>query len=113
LWNDVQARVYITDLPQNEITSRLRTTGLKAAKENFEKAALASSSYKNWEKHTLDILDAPDWSDFILGENLDFYVRRVNDKTVVFVFLHADRFEKEIALLVDSFTWADPHINKE
>jgi len=113
LWNDLQARVYITNLTQNEVISRLRTAGLKAAKDNFEKATLASSSFKDWEKHSFDILDAPDWSDFILGENLDFYIHPVNGKTVVFVFLHADRFENEIALLLNSFSWQNPYLNNK
>lgn len=104
LWNDLQSRVYITALTPEEIASRLETDGLKTATTNFEKASLAVSQYKDWERYSFEILDAP--THFILEKRLEFYVRRVNNETVVFVFLHADPFESEIALLLNSFSWS-------
>jgi hypothetical protein len=105
LWNDLQVRVYITELTPEEISVKLKTEGLKIASTNFEKASLTSNKYQDWDKYTYRLLDAPEWSDLILSETLDFYVRRNADKTVTFVFLHADRFETEIGLLLDSFKW--------
>lgn len=105
LWNDLQGRVYITDLTPEEVATRVGKQGLDKASEVFERASVESGNHENWEKRTLDILDAPSWSDFILGENLDFYYRSFGKKTVVMVFLHADRFDKEINLILDSFKW--------
>ena len=94
----------MTDLTTDEIASRLHGDGLDLAKANFEKATLSVSSHSNWNKYTFEILDAP--THFMLFKRLDFYLRRVGDKTIVFVFLHADLFEKEIALLLNSFSWS-------
>jgi hypothetical protein len=107
LWNDLQGRVYITDLTPEEIATRVEKQGYDKASEIFERASVKSGRHGNWEKRTLDILDAPSWSDFILGENLDFYYRSFENKTVVLVFLHTDRFEEEINLILDSFKWSN------
>jgi hypothetical protein len=103
LWNDLQARIYITQLRPEEIVRRLETAGLRTAQSNFEDASFEVSKYKEWSKFTFKILDAP--THFILYKRLAFFLRRENDATVVFVFLHADPFEEEIALLLNSFRW--------
>lgn len=107
LWNDLQGRVYITDLTPGEVAARVEKQGRDKASKVFEHAAVISGNHGKWEKRTLDILDAPSWSDFILGKNLDFYYRPFGNKTVVFVFLHTDSFDKEINLLLDSFKWSN------
>lgn len=107
LWNDLQGRVYVTDLTPEEVAGRVEKQGLNKAAEVFERASVKSSKHGNWEKRTLDILDAPAWSCLILGKNLDFYYRSFGDKTVVIVFLHTDRFDKEINLILDSFKWSN------
>jgi len=101
LWNDLQGRVYIVDLTPEEIATRIEKQGLSKAVSVFERASLKSESYGVWQKQTLDILDAP--THFMLYKDLDFYYRPFDNKTVVFVFLHADRFEKEINLILNSF----------
>ncbi len=106
LWNDLQDRVYITDLTPGEVTARVEKQGRDEASKLFEGADVISGNHGKWEKRTLDILDAPSWSDFMLGKNLDFYYRRFGNKTVVFVFLHTESFDKEINLLLDSFKWS-------
>ncbi len=106
-WNDLQGRVYVTDLTPEEIAARVEKQGRNKASEVFERADVKFGTHGNWERRTLDILDAPSWSDFMLGEGLDFYYRPFGNKTVVIVFLHTDRFEKEINLILDSFKWSN------
>lgn len=101
LWNDLQARIYITNLTPQEIETSIENKGLKTAAANFEEASLKTDKYRSWTKHSFKILDAP--THFLLFKSLDFYTRCENDLTVVFVFLHADSFEKEISMLLDSF----------
>lgn len=36
---------------------------------------------------------------------MDFYYRRFGNKTVVFVFLYADDFDKTIGEILNSFEW--------
>lgn len=104
-WNDLQARVFVTDLNPEEIAVRVEKQGLDKASEVFERASVKSGNHGEWEKRTLDIIDAP--THFILGKNLDFYYRSFGNKTVVVVFLHTDKFEKEINLILDSFKWTN------
>lgn len=105
LWNDLQGRVYIIDSKPEEIGIEIETVGLKKARDVFEKALVKSEKRGEWNKHTLDIVDAP--THFILGKDLDFYYRSFEDKTVVFVFLHADPFDQEINGILDSFEWSN------
>jgi hypothetical protein len=103
LWNDLQGRVYVVDLTSEEVSARVEKQGLSKASSVFERASLNSGEYDAWQKKTLEILDAP--THFMLNKDMDFYYRSFGNKTVVFVFLHADRFEKEITLILDSFKW--------
>ena len=107
LWNDLQGRVYITDITPEVVAARVEKQGRDEASKVFELVSVISGNHGKWEKRTLDILDAPSWSDFSLGKNLDFYYRSFGDKTVVFVFLHAGSFDKEISLQLNSFKWAN------
>jgi hypothetical protein len=107
LWNDLQGRVYITDLTPEAVAPRVEKQGRNKASKLFERVSVISGNHGKWEERTLDILDAPSWSDFILAKSLDFCYRSFGSKTVVFVFLHADRFDKEINLLLDSFKWSN------
>ncbi len=107
LWNDLQGRVYVTNLTSEEVAARVDKQGLNKASEVFERTSVKSNNRGKWKMQTLDILDAPSWSDFMLGEDLDFYYRPFGNKTVVIVFLHTDRFEKEIDLILDSFKWSN------
>ncbi len=106
-WNDLQARIFVVDLTPEEVAVRVENQGLAKASEVFERASVKSGNRGKWQMRTLDILDAPSWSDFMLGEGLDFYYRSFGNKTVVVVFLHTDRFEKEINLILDSFKWSN------
>lgn len=74
LWNDLQGRVYITDLTPEEVAARVEKQGRDKASKVFERASVISGNHGKWEKRTLDILDAPSGSDLILGKNLDFYI---------------------------------------
>ncbi len=106
LWNDLQGRVYVTDLTPDLIAANIEKEGLNKATRLFTRASLLKPQDKGkWKALTMDIFDAPSWSDFMLGERLDFYVRAFDDKTVVFVFLHTDSYSDEISLLLTSFKW--------
>jgi len=108
LWNDLQGRVYITDISPDRIRATVGHEGLSKAEKLFTSAKLAEPEENGpWKKITLDIIDFPQWSDFMLGERLDFYVRAFGKKTVVFAFLHTDRYENEINLLLNSFDWPE------
>lgn len=104
-WPDLQSRVYITSLSPEQIRLRLNSSGLRTAHEDFESVSLSSTSFEGWEKHTFDIIDAPEWSDFILGKRIDFYMKQINDRSVVFVFVHTDPFQDETSMLLNSFEW--------
>ena len=105
LWNDLQARIYVSDLTPEEITLRVEERGLGKALKVFEDASLTSASHGAWQKRTLRIMDAP--THFILMKNLDFYYRPFGDKTVVIVFLQAGDFDEAITGILDSFKWPD------
>ena len=105
LWNDLQVRVYVADWSPEVIISRVEKQGLDKASELFERASVKSGNRGEWQMRSLDILDAPSWSDVILGERLDFYYRAFGNKTVIIVFLHTDKFDPEIGLILDSFKW--------
>lgn len=101
LWNDLQGRVYMTDLTVSEISERIEKQGLNKAKNVFEKASVESKKYGDWYYKSLDVLDAP--THFILSKEICFYYRSNKNKTVVFSFIHADRYKDEIDLILDSF----------
>ncbi|HEX6189975.1 MAG TPA: hypothetical protein VFZ40_17995 [Pyrinomonadaceae bacterium] len=105
LWNDLQVRVYVTDATTEEIAGRVEKQGLAEASEVFEHASVVSGTNGAWNKKTLDVIDAPPGTDFILGKRVDFYYRSFTNKTVVFVFLHAGGFDETISSLLDSFKW--------
>jgi hypothetical protein len=106
LWNDLQGRVYITDLTAEEVVKNIETGGKNIANSNFEKVVIQSAKHGSWNGKTYELLDAPSWSDFMFNKDLDFYFQRFDNKTVVIVFLHADRFQKEIDLILNSFKWS-------
>jgi hypothetical protein len=105
LWNDLQGRVYITDLAPSQVAARVEKEGLAKASKVFESASVNSGKDGDWDRRTLDILDAPANTDFILGKRLDFYYHSFGNKTVVFVFLHAGGFDETINGIVNSFKW--------
>lgn len=105
LWNDLQGRLYVVNLSPEEINDAIERNGLPKARANFERVSIKAGQHQAWSLRTLDILDAPSWSDFILGKRLDFYYQRFGEKTVVIVFLHTDKFENEINLILDTFRW--------
>jgi hypothetical protein len=105
-WNDLQGRVYVTELAIEEIVARVERQGLAKASNVFEHAAILSGNHQAWQMRTIDILDAPEYSDFSLGKRLDFYCRSFGNKRVVFVFLHAGGFDETIDGILDSFKWS-------
>ena len=113
LWNDLQARVYVVELKPEAIDEKVREAGLSTATNVFERASLLSGNHGEWQKRTLDVLDAP--SDFILIKRIDFYHRPFANKTVVFVFMHPGGFEEThpggfgetISQILDSFRWSN------
>ena len=80
LWNDLQGRVYVTDLTPEEVATRVEKQGRHEASKVFEGANVISGNHGNWKRQTLEILDAPSGSDFILGKKLDFYDRSFGKK---------------------------------
>lgn len=102
-WNDIQGRVYVTDLTLDEIAEKIDKNGLGKASSVFEDAKVETSKYGDWEHKKLKVLDAP--THFMLYKEICFYYRPFGNKTVVFTFLHADRYEKEIDLILNSFKW--------
>lgn len=107
LWNDLQGRIYVTDLSPEETAARIEKQGLEKALQVFERASVKSGKHGKWQMRTLDILDAP--THFMLYKSLDFYYRTFGNKTVVIVFLRANKFDEEINLILDSFTWPNEH----
>lgn len=103
LWNDIQGRVYITNLTLDEISQTIERNGLYKASSVFEDAKIESSKYGDWEHKKLKVLDAP--THFMLYKEICFYYRTFGNKTVVFTFLHADKYEKEIDSILKSFDW--------
>jgi hypothetical protein len=102
-WNDIQGRVYVTNLTSNEVGEKIEKNGFNKASNVFEKASVKSSKYSDWQHKSLDVLDAP--THFMLFKEICFYYRAFDDKTVVFTFLHADKYENEINLILSSFKW--------
>jgi hypothetical protein len=102
-WNDIQGRVYVTNLTLDEVSEKIEKNGLDKASSLFEKASVESSAYKDWEHKSLNLLDAP--THFILVKEMCFYYRMFDNKTVVFIFLDAERHEKEIGFILSSFNW--------
>ena len=101
LWNDFQGRVYFVDLTPAQLAEAIETRGLAEASSVFEGATLSWGSFGAWRNLSMEIMDAP--THFILFKRLDFYYRRSGDKTVVFVFLHAGRFDPTIEQILNSF----------
>jgi hypothetical protein len=100
----LQGRIYVTNLTQDEVSKRIERDGLDKAKSIFEKAKLKDSAeYNNWQYKSLDILDAPTHAFFF--KEICFYYRAFEDKTVVFTFRHADKYESEINFILSSFEW--------
>ncbi len=102
-WNDIQGRVYVTNLTLNEVSERIEKGGLNQATRVFEKASVKNSDYSGWQHKSLNVLDAP--THFMLFKEICFYYREFDNKTVVFTFLHADKYENEINLILSSFKW--------
>lgn len=104
-WNDLQGRVYFVELSAEEIDQKVAQQGLRTAKGVFESASLSSENFGVWQRRTLDVVDAP--THFILSKKIDFYYHRFNNKTVVFVFVHAPagKFGETINQILTSFRW--------
>ncbi len=105
LWNDLQGRIYVTDLTPEEIAYRIENNGLSTAQSVFEEAKLTSGNHESWTKSRFEITDAP--THFILMKRLEFYYRRFDNKTVVFAYLYADNFETTIHGVLNSFKWSE------
>lgn len=105
LWNDLQGRVYITELSAQSFAVRAREHGLDVAKKLFESAELVSVPFRGWQQHSLNIVDAP--THFILHKEINFYYKRFRDKGVVFVFVTAWGFEDTITEILASFKALD------
>jgi hypothetical protein len=105
-WNDLQGRVYVTELTIEEIVARVESQGLAEASSVFEHASILSGNHEAWQSRIIDIVDAPEYSDFTLGKRLDFYYRSFGNKRVVFIFLHAGGFDETINGILDSFRWS-------
>lgn len=103
-WNDLQARVYFVELSDEQINQKI-AQGLSTAEGVFESASLSSENFGVWQRRRLDIVDAP--THFILSKKIDFYYHRFNNKTVVFVFVHAPSadFDETINQILTSFRW--------
>lgn len=100
----LQGRVYVTNLKLNEVSKKIEKDGLNKATRIFERASLKSSAeFNNWQYKSLDILDAPTHAFFI--KEICFYFREFDNKTVVFTFRHAAKYENEISLILNSFKW--------
>lgn len=100
-WNDLQVRFYVVSSTPEELTQKVERDGLAKARDVFEEAKFSTSVYKEWTKHTLSVLDAPDH--FLLNKKIDFYFRQYEYRAAVFVFLHAGGFDSTVAEILDSF----------
>jgi len=104
-WNDLQARVYFVDLSAEEIDEKVAGRGLSSARDVFESASLSVEDLGRWQRRTLNVIDAP--THFILSKKIDFYYHRFNNKSAVFVFVHAPAadFGETIDEILTSFRW--------
>jgi hypothetical protein len=104
LWNDLQARMYVVESSPEEIADRVTRQGLDKATNTFTEASLLLGGYGKWERRTLRVTQAS--SDFILSSDMDFYYRTFGNRTVVFVFIHAEDYKETIPRILDSFRWS-------
>lgn len=80
-----QLRVYISNESAETILDRIETKGLRIAKDSFDEAKLLHKPVAGWENKSIKYVHAP--SHAILIREISFYIKRQNDKSLVFVFI--------------------------
>lgn len=98
-----QVRLYITDTPIEEVVRRIQNDAIEAARSSFDRANLTSYAGDPWQKFTIEYFSAPTHA--LLFREIDFYVRRFEEKTVMFVFLHSVGSDEYVEPVLRSFRW--------
>jgi hypothetical protein len=91
-FGDLQVRVYVTDLPIDSLATRARTRASETANRFFPATPVAEADTLGWRVQKLS------WNawyyDYGATAQVEFYSRRVRDKTLTLVFMHALAFDK-------------------
>jgi len=91
-FGDLQVRVYVTDLPIDSLAARARTRASETANRFFPSMPVSEADTLGWKVQRLS-WDA--WYyDYGATAQVEFYSRRVRDKTVTLVFMHALAFNR-------------------
>lgn len=98
-----QVRLYITDVQIEEVVRRIQNDAIEAARRSFDRANLTSYAGDPWRKFTIEYFSAPTHA--ILLREIEFYVRRFEETTVMFVFLHSVGGDEYVEPVLSSFRW--------
>jgi hypothetical protein len=103
-FGDLQVRVYVTDLPLDSLVTRAKTQASETANRFFPAKPVAEADTLGWRVEKLS-WDA--WYfDYGATAVVEFYFRRVREKTVALVFMHAlasNRGELDRDFILHSF----------
>ncbi len=99
-----QVRIYFPADTTDELASRIENGAMLAATSSFKKASLQTeSTHGHWRKFTIEYLQTGEHT--ILFREIDFYLRRCTDKSVLFVFMHSVGGTEYINPILESFSW--------
>ena len=100
---DLQARVYIIDTDVDSFRGSVETVGLNRARRVYKTAELKTKQHGDWEGRVMSVYEEGEHT--LLFKDVDFYYRRFDKKTVVFVFVHQSGWDETINQMLDSFKW--------
>jgi hypothetical protein len=84
-WGDLQARVYVVDLPIATVVQRVQDAGIAAVSPAFAARSEVADT-AGWRRAR--ILWHAWYSDFGSITHMDFYIRRVRGRTVVLLLMY-------------------------
>jgi hypothetical protein len=91
-FGDLQVRVYVTDVSVDSLSTRARLRASETAKRFFPSTPVAEADTLGWRVQRLS-WDA--WYyDYGATAQVEFYSRRVREKTLTLVFMHALAFDR-------------------
>lgn len=103
-FGDLQVRIYVTDLPIDSIETRAKLRATETANRFFPASPVSEADTLSWRVQRLS------WNawyyDYGATAQVEFYSRRVRDKTLTLVFMYALRSGKATAdrdLILHSF----------
>lgn len=91
-FGDLQVRVYVTDLQLDSLATRARSRASETANRFFPATPVAVADTLGWRVQRLS------WNawyyDYGATAQVEFYSRRVRDKTITLAFMHALAFDR-------------------